>query len=186
LEFRRSQGRSWHSPPHFNSDSGLYLVSASCFEHRPVIGQTPERMQQFSEALIKQCSIADWPLFAWAVLPNHYHLLLRSPSADQLIQGLGRLHGRTSFRWNGEDGRRGRQVWFNAAETGIKSERHFWAALLYVMNNPVKHGFVERWQEWPYSSAANWLESIGRERAASLWKEFPIDDFGAGWDPPDL
>jgi putative transposase len=103
-----------------------------------------------------------------------------------MIGILGRLHGRTSFQWNGEEGNRGRKVWFNATETGIKSERHFWSSLLYVMNNAVKHGYVERWQDWPYSNAADWLDSVGRDEAVRIWREFPIDDFGRDWDPPDL
>jgi putative transposase len=71
-------------------------------------------------------------------------------------------------------------------ETGIRSDRHFWSSLIYVMHNPVKHRYVRRWQDWPFSNAAEWLESTGRDEAVLLWNEFPIDDFGRDWDPPDL
>jgi putative transposase len=46
----------------------------------------------------------------------------------------------------------------------------------------VHHGYVERWQEWPWSSAAIFLESIGKEKAKGIWKDYPILDYGKKWD----
>jgi putative transposase len=57
-----------------------------------------------------------------------------------------------------------------------------WAAMNYVHHNPVKHGYVKKWQDWPFSSAAAFLENVGRERAAAVWRDYPILDFGQGWD----
>jgi putative transposase len=39
----------------------------------------------------------------------------------------------------------------------------------YVLHNAVRHGYVGRWQEWPYSNAAQSLEEVGREVAATRW-----------------
>lgn len=186
LADRKANRHPWHSPPHLDSGPSLYLVTAACFEHRPVIGFTAQRMVEFTQALTNLVRSKERTLFAFCVLPNHYHFVARLPSARELLSELGRLHGSTSYRWNGEDNSRGRKVWFNAAETVIKSERHFWASVVYVWHNPVKHGYIERWQDWPFSNAAKWIESVGRDEAARIWHEFPIDDFGANWDPPEL
>jgi putative transposase len=186
LEERKRYPRPWHGPPHFVHESGLYLFSAACYEHHPVIGVSPRRMAEFESELLG--TIQEWTqtIFAWAVLPNHYHLLAQTANVTDLLHALGRLHGRTSFRWNGEDACRGRQVWHRAAETAMKSERHFWATLNYVLHNAVRHGYVERWQDWPYSNAAQYLEEVGREEAERRWREYPILDFGKDWDPPEL
>lgn len=186
LEFRRTNRRPWHSPPHWESDSKHYLITAACYEHRPVIGKTENRMGSFEIALLETCASQQSTLFAWVVLPNHYHLLVKSDAIHGLLSALGQLHGRSSYQWNAEDAERGRQVWFNALETGIKCERHFWASFVYTSHNPVKHGYVTRWQDWPYSHCQSWLEVEGREAATRLWKEFPINEFGADWDPPEL
>ena len=71
---------------------------------------------------------------------------------SRTLKALGQMHGRTSFEWNGEENTRGRQVWFNAVETAMKSERHFWATLNYIHHNPVKHGYVKRAIDWPHST----------------------------------
>jgi putative transposase len=68
----------------------------------------------------------------------------------------------------------------------MKSERHFWATLNYVLHNAVRHSYVERWQDWPYSSAAQYLEEVGREEAERRWREYPVLDYGNDWDPPEL
>ena len=68
----------------------------------------------------------------------------------------------------------------------MKSERHFWATVNYVLHNAVRHGYVERWQDWPYSSAAQYLAEVGREEVEHRWHQYPLLDYGADWDPPEL
>jgi putative transposase len=68
-------------------------------------------------------------VFAWVVLSNHYHALVDCPNVDVLLKELGKLHGRSSFQWNGEQDCRGRQVWCKAAETAMKSEGHYFASI---------------------------------------------------------
>jgi hypothetical protein len=95
---------------------------------------------------------------------------------------FGRFHGRSSFKWNGEDQRRGRQVWHNCFDREIKSHRHFWATVNYIHNNPAHHGYADKWQDWPWSSATEFLERVGRETAEKIWREYPILDYGKKWD----
>lgn len=183
LSIRKRQEVPWHNPPHRNSDrTDAYLFTAACLNHVPIIGHSLERMEAFQATLLDTARAHVRELIAWAVLPNHYHFLARTPDGRVTLKALGRMHGRTAFAWNGEEDTRGRQVWFNAAETAMKSDRHFWATVNYVHHNPVKHGYVERWQDWPFSSAASYLERIGRAEAEMIWKEYPIGEYGKGWD----
>ena len=117
LAFRQRHHRPWHSPPHFVGESSLYLVSAACYEHHPVIGASPQRMAVFESDLLDALRPLVSQIFAWIVLPNHYHVVVHTPDIGGLLKSLGRFHGTTSFRWNGEDTSRGRQVWRSAAET---------------------------------------------------------------------
>jgi hypothetical protein len=48
LAWRKERGYPWHSPPHRPNFGHLrFLISASCYEHHPYIGQTPERWTIF-------------------------------------------------------------------------------------------------------------------------------------------
>lgn len=120
--------------------------------------------------------------FAWCVLPNHYHALVEVPNVKDLLHGLGQLHGRISHAWNGEDNVRGRKVFFRVVERAMRSDRHFFATLNYVNHNPVRHGYVERWTDWPWSSAEEYLARAGIEEAKRVWNDYPIRDYGKGWD----
>jgi putative transposase len=154
LAWRKERGQPWHSPPHRPNFGHLrFLISAACYEHHHHIGQSPERLDAFSRKLLGVFAAHTSQIFAWCVLPNHYHALVEAPDIKGLLRELGQWHGRTSFAWNGEDGTRGRKVFFRAVERAMRSDRHFWATLNYVHHNPVRHGYVERWTEWPWSSA---------------------------------
>ena len=161
LEFRQFHNRPWHSPAHVESQNGRYLLTSACYEHRPILGLNPRRLANFSERLLKTLELHSEQIYAWCVLPNHYHALILTRKLPELLETIGRLHGRTSFDWNGEDNERGRKVWFNCAETAMKSDRHFWATLNYVHHNPVRKGFVARAEDWRWSSAANYLTEKG-------------------------
>ena len=123
---------------------------------------------------------------AWCVLPNHYHLLLRVMDVELLKHKIGKLHGRTSHRWNVEDATQGRTCFHGCLPKTIKSMSHRWATLNYIHHNPVKHGYVERWQDWPYTSAHAYLASVGKTHARRMWNEFPILEMGKGWDEYDV
>jgi putative transposase len=186
LAWRKRHGLPWHRPPHRAGEHARYHVTAACFEHRPYIGVYQSRMERFSRALLDAVTGEGASVHAWCVLPNHYHLLLESTEILKTLATLGRLHGRMSFDWNGEENTRGRQVWCGAAERFMRNDAHFWATLNYVHHNPVHHGYVKRWQDWPFSSAQEYLDQMGRDFAEQTWKTYPLMDYGKGWDEPEL
>jgi putative transposase len=141
-------------------------------------------MDSFSQNLLDALATCTSQIFAWCVLPNHYHTLVEARDVKKLLYQLVRLHGRSSFDWNDEDRERGRKVFFRAVERAMRSDRHFFATLNYVHHNPVRHGYVDRWSDWPWSSAAQYLAQTGAAEAKWVWKDYPIKDYGKGWDEP--
>ena len=182
LSIRKLQQHPKHSPNHHQEGKGLYLITATCYEHQPWVGTSDERMDRFSCELLEVLGKRAERIDAWVLLPNHYHAVVLTHSCPALLRDLGTLHGRSSFLWNGEDGTRGRKVWFNTLERQISGDRHHIAAIHYVHQNPVKHGYVKKWGEWKWSSAAEYLERLGREEVERRWREYPLLNFGNGWD----
>jgi putative transposase len=187
LAWRQTHEYPWHSPPHrADVGSGRFHLTAACFEHRPYIGHSPARLDAFTRDLLALFAAHSGQTWAWCVLPNHYHALVETPDILGLLRALGRFHGRTSYTWNGEENARGRKVFFRAMERAMRSDRHFWATRNYVHHNPVHHGYVQRWPDWPWSSARQFLAETDPEEAKRLWREYPLDDYGQGWDDPAL
>ena len=120
LVWRKDRGQPWHSPPHWHNFGHLrFLISAACYEHHDYIGESPERMDAFSRDLLEVFAAGANQMFAWCVLPNHYHALVGAPDIKGLLRELGRLHGRTSHAWNGANNARGRKVFFRAVERSM-------------------------------------------------------------------
>lgn len=186
LAWRRNRGLPWHRPPHRAGSTTRYHITAACFEHRRIIGRDGARMDHFCRTLLATMSQHGTRIHAWCVLPNHYHALVETPEILAVLSELARMHGRLSFRWNGEENKRGRQVWCGVAERFMRNDAHYWATVNYIHHNPVHHGYTDQWQAWQYSSARTYLDGIGHAAAARIWREFPILDYGKGWDDPDL
>ena len=143
-------------------------------------------MDDFSRDLLAVFAAHASQTFGWCVLPNHYHALVEAPDVKNLLRGLGLFHGRTSYAWNGEEKTRGRKVFYRAVERAIRSERHYWATLNDVHHNPVRHGYVERWTDWRWSSATEYLAQMGLEEAKRVWLDYPVRDYGKDWDEPGI
>ena len=178
---RIQRGYPWHSPPHLQAPAGYRIVTGTCFDHQEVLS-TPERLAWFESELLNLLQELDIPCAAWCVLPNHYHVLVWVQDIQEFSRRLGQLHGRTSHTMNMEDNTIGRKVWFRSHDRCMRSERHYYATLNYIHNNPVKHGYVEKWTDWPYSSVHWYLETQGRNWMLDMWREYPVLNYGDTWD----
>ena len=116
LTWRKQSRHPWHRPPHPRDMGGCFHLTAACFEHAPHIGTSVKRMEQFSDDLLQTLAERKALVHAWCVLPNHYHLLVTVKELFPCLHSLGRLHGRSSHAWNGEDAQRGRKVWCPTAD----------------------------------------------------------------------
>jgi putative transposase len=187
LAWRKKNEKPWHSPPHQPNFGHLnFFISAACYQHASFIGACLDRMQKFSADLLNTLHPYTRRTIAWCVLPNHYHVLVETENVLRVIYDLGRMHGRTSRAWNIEDKTPGRKVFHRASDRYMRSERHFFATINYIHNNPVHHRYVRLWTEWPWSSASEQLAQIGRAEAKRLWTQYPVRGYGKGWDDAAL
>lgn len=183
LAERKARLRPWHSPPRWSDDSKtLFHLSAACFEHAHFIGADTARTDDFTRDLLAALDDAAKRTFAWCVLTNHYHALVETHNLRETTKALGELHGRTSFAWNAADAQRGRKCFQRVSDRAIRGDRHFWATMNYIHHNPVRHGYVGKWTDWPWSSAHDFLACVGRDEALRIWRGFPVLDYGAKWD----
>lgn len=116
---------------------------------------------------------------AWVVLPNHMHMVWTLPDGDcdystrigaikaRFTMGLRRagfsppstsLPTVKSGRYAGlkpglRQGKREQPIWQRRFwEHHIRNASEFNAYVSYCHHNPVKHGFVERPEDWPFST----------------------------------
>lgn len=181
VEARRARGFPLHRPPHLDLGEGWYLISGATYEHRQHFG-TPAELTGLGQRLIEVLWEARSRSAGWVVMPNHYHLLLRTAHLPTLGKALGGVHGRSARYANRRDGTAGRHVWYKYSDRKVRSERHFWTCLHYIIANPVKHGFAETPVEWPWSCVHELIADRGATWVDDLRRDYPLRDFGRGWD----
>jgi len=178
-----------HHPPHIYLDDTWYIITAATLNHAHLLSRETAKtlVSDTLKELIIEFGIT---LRAWVILNNHYHLLLRVRVGKDLPRFFGRLHGSTSRQINLWDAATGRQVWHNYWDTCIRNEYDLWTRFSYVHNNPVKHGYVQRPEDWGFSSYHYYLRAKGEEWLADCWQRYAVidyiegDDFG-GPIPPE-
>ncbi len=158
--------RNWpHSPAHRLQDAGTYIVTAGTYNHAPIF-RGHKRLTSLTNHILELGERYGWSLQAWAVFPNHYHLVGISKAPESLRSFLRHLHSISAIEANKLDETPGRQVWFEFWETRITFPRSYLSRLNYVHQNAVRHGLVRAASQYPWCSAG-WFE---RKAARSFYQ----------------
>jgi putative transposase len=181
VEARRARGFPLHKPPHLTLGEGWYLISAATYEHRQHF-RTPAELSALGQRVMETLAQVRSRPAGWVVMPNHYHVLLHAAELPNLGRALGAVHGRSARYANQRDGTPGRQVWYKYSDRSVRSERHFWTCLHYIIANPVKHGYAKTVADWPWSCVHELVVQRGSTWVEDLQRDYPLRDFGRGWD----
>ena len=125
-------------------------------------------------------------VYAWVIMSNHVHLVIerRSVALEDVIRDLKKYTSRAILKAiedNPQESRKGWMMWmFERAgkKNANNSKYQFWqqhnqpveltlqafaidGAIDYIHNNPVKAGFVDRPEHYPYSSAVDFAGEKG-------------------------
>lgn len=108
--------------------------------------------------------IAD--IYAYCLLPNHFHLLLRFKNIQgvnvedehqSLMKNFGNFLNSYAKAFNKKYNRKG-ALFLNAVKRKkISDEKYLLKVLHYIHNNPVNHGFVNKIDQWKHSSYNSYL-----------------------------
>lgn len=106
--------------------------------------------------------------FAWVLMRNHFHLLVRVKSEEEMfsqddseyLQGLkgkyyqpfSNLFNAYTKAFNKKYNRHGSLFESNFRRKLINSDKYFKSLVIYIHNNPVHHGFCENIIDYPWSS----------------------------------
>ena len=137
-----------------------------------------QRMALFSNDAIKdrfvhQLNIAqielEFHLYAWVLMPEHFHLLIRPSSPEQTVETILRrikagFAQRVIQRWQElnapilpkiTDAKDKACFWQPGGgyDRNIHSEAEFLEKITYIHRNPAKRGLANKPAEWAWSSA---------------------------------
>ncbi len=148
------------------------FLTFSCHRRLPLLSDSVIR-----DLVINTLEIArercQFELFAWVVMPEHVHLLLRpdlgtadaadicravkQPVAQRAIRQWRESHDQTLDRLVVTDGRTRFWQAGGGFDRNVRTEAEFFRELWYIHTNPVTRGLVTHPTEWAWSSARTYL-----------------------------
>jgi putative transposase len=119
-----------------------------------VVFHEPGDYRGFLELLAVAKTKVPVKVLGFCLMPNHFHIVL-APAIDQALSPFMQWwltsHVRRHHRHYGTSG----HVWQGRFKSfPIQQDEHLLMVLRYVLRNPVRAGFVERANQWPWSSLA--------------------------------
>jgi putative transposase len=64
-------------------------------------------------------------------------------------------------------------IWWNYWDYCPRDEKDYAVRLNYLLNNPIKHGYVTNLKDYAYSSFHEMLKKQGRDALAQQFKAYP-------------
>ena len=90
--------------------------------------------------------------FAYCLMSNHIHFLLKAHSIDRLSRYIHGLHSAYAMYFNLKYNRRGHLFEGRFRSWVIRDEGHFFLTKEYIENNPVKAGLISCGKKYPWGS----------------------------------
>lgn len=118
--------------------------------------------QRFLATLEQVVTRFDWICYAWCLMDNHYHLLIRTLSGN-LSKGMRQLNGVYTQSSNRRHRRVGHLFQGRFKAILVDSDAYWLELTRYVVLNPVRAGMVDNPADWLWSS---YRPCVGLEIAA--------------------
>jgi putative transposase len=130
--------------------------------------------EAFTEVLQEALRRERLPIFAYSLMPNHWHFVVR-PDADHQVSSFFRWLTHThTMRWHASHHTVGTghlyQGRFKAFP--IEEDDHLLTVMRYVERNPLRANLCRRAEEWKYGSA--WHRTKGTALSNAILSPWPI------------
>lgn len=131
-------------------ENALYHILSRGNEQRTIVKDDNDR-DRFLEVLGRMCDRFGIELYAYVVMDNHYHLLLRTPSAN-LSKSMQWFAGTYTRYFNIQHGRSGHLFQGRFKSFLIENDTYLLQLSYYIHRNPLRAGIVKRLADYRWSS----------------------------------
>ena len=157
------------TPTHVFLDNIPYFITGAIYQRRRLLTQALK--QQLQTIIQEKFLQSSWQLQHWVILDNHYHLMAISGKGIELTTIMKQIHG-ASAHFIIKETRCKRPVWWNYWDYCPRTEKDYFVHLNYLLNNPVKHGYVSNLYDYPFSSFHALIKSQGRDMLVQQFKDY--------------
>jgi len=121
---------------------------------------TEEKKQIVKDRIFEYSKKLQIKIVVYAILSNHYHLILRSNFWKNATKFLQMVNGGSSYLLNKTENSEGRGVWDIRWTRPINTEAGMYYVSGYILGNPIKHGLVRGLEELYDYRFCNYQEAV--------------------------
>jgi len=115
-------------------------------------------------------------VFAYCLMPNHFHFLLRQDEDKPVYRIFNDLNNSYVQHYNKKYSRKGHLYQGPLQHKKVKNENYLISLCQYIHYNPQKAGLVDHLSDWKYSNYPEW---IGKRNGALFNDELLNNCFGS-------
>ena len=159
----------------------IVFITQVVYRRLPVFGQPPF-VELLRQNLNETKRHHPFVVLGYCFLPEHFHLMIRPTGGSTFSVIMHSLKPNFTKDYKACFGLSGSMKFWQKGfwDHVIRDEDDFQRHLDYIHYNPVKHGLVQRPEDWPDSSYARW-QARGAYPAQWGW-QLPITIGDHGWD----
>lgn len=155
----------------------LHHVIIRGIERREIVDDDADR-NAFVERLGRLSTDLETPIYAWALMTNHAHILLRSGRAG-LSTFMGKLLTGYAMRYNRRHRRHGHLFQNRYKSIVCEEDSYFMELVRYIHLNPLRARLVDTlaklgWYRWGGHSCV-----VGRRKHSWFARDYVLRSFGA-------
>lgn len=149
------------------SESGIYHVMLRGI-NRQVIFEDEQDMDRFLELLVHYRKEGLFSLFAYCLMSNHVHLLIREKkeTLDSIMKRIGVSY---VMYYNVKYARAGHLFQDRYKSQPVEDDEYLIQLMRYIHQNPVKAGLCRKTEDYKYSSYAYY--AVDAQKTGTLNKE---------------
>ena len=165
------------------AESGIYHIMLRGINKQRIFEDEADR-DRFLECLDKSLSKSSAKLYAWCLMNNHVHLLIKEGN-EPVGTTVKRFGAGYVGYYNARNGRTGALFQDRFRSEAVDGSEYFLTVLRYIHQNPVKAGLCQKCGEWKYSSCNEYLNGPVRVDDTLLWAEMDRERFREWVDEPN-
>lgn len=142
------------------AESGIYHIMLRGIDRQQIF-EDPEDYFFFQELLWEFRLRCGYALYAYCLMGNHAHILLRV-GHESLESTMKRIAGRYVYWYNVKYQRIGHLFQDRFKSEPVEDNTYFLTVLRYIHQNPVKAGICRNPGDYAYSSYCEYLSESGR------------------------
>jgi len=131
-------------------EGGVYHVISRGTNREDIFKDDRDRLR-FFDILDYTVQKHKWIIYSYCLMNNHYHLLIETPLAN-LSKGMHLLNSVYCRKFNRRHGRVGTLLQERFRSLLVTTQSYLLELTRYIVLNPVRARFVEKPQEWTWSS----------------------------------